>query len=138
MIFKKSKEMKIELSKEDEIFLQSKESIKIVAEYPDVIAFDIYDDNTLIGFALLREYEKNKYFLWDYAIDTKYQNKGLGTKALMELIDYMRTEYSLKEMATTYIWGNDSARKLYEKVGFIETSVVDEDDIHEVNMELKV
>ena len=136
MIFKKSKEMKIDISKEDELFLQSKENIKIVAEYPDVIAFDIYVDNTLIGFALLREYEKNKYFLWDYAIDTKYQNKGLGTKALMELIDYMRTEYSLKEMATTYIRRNDSARKLYEKVGFIETSVVDEDDIHEVNMEL--
>ena len=138
MIFKKSKEMKIEISKEDEIFLQSKENIKIVAEYPDVIAFDIFDDNTLIGFALLHEYEKGKFFLWDYAIDNKYQNKGLGTKSLIELINYMKEEYNLKEMSTTYIWGNDNARKLYEKVGFIETSVVDEDDIHEVNMELKV
>ena len=35
---------------------------------------------------------------------------------------------------TTYIWGNDHARHLYERIGFTETDVVDEPDCHEVNM----
>lgn len=37
-------------------------------------------------------------------------------------------------MTTTYIWGNEHAKHVYEKVGFVETDVVDEDGIHEVNM----
>ena len=51
-----------------------------------MIAFDIYDDEKLIGFAMLREYEKESYFLWNYAIDYRYQNKGYGTKAHIEAI----------------------------------------------------
>ncbi len=139
MIFKESKEMKIDLWEGQEDFLQTKETIKIVVEYPEIKAFDIYlDEDTLIGFALLREYEENNYFLWDYAIDKNYQNRGLGTKALIELIDYMKENFNTKTMVTTYIYGNDEARKMYEKVGFIEDSIVDEDGIHEVNMELKI
>ena len=37
-------------------------------------------------------------------------------------------------MTTTYIWGNEQAKHVYEKVGFVETSVVDEPNCHEVNM----
>ena len=36
-------------------------------------------------------------------------------------------------MTTTYLFGNVHAKHVYEKVGFVETDVVDEDDIYEVN-----
>ena len=70
----------------------------------------------------------------DYAIDIKYQNKGYGTEALIELGNLLKTEYGVKRMTTTYIWGNEHAKHVYEKVGFIETDVVNEPDCHEVNM----
>lgn len=78
------------------------------------------------------------FFLWNYAVDYKYQNEHLGTKALKELISYMIANYNMKLMTTTYTVGNNQAKHLYEKIGFIETSVVDEENCHEVNMTYKI
>lgn len=46
----------------------------------------------------------------------------------------LKKEYGVKKMTTTYLWGNEHAKHVYEKVGFVETDVVDEPDCHEVNM----
>lgn len=136
MIFIKSKEMKINLTSTQSEMLSTKEDIiKIIKDNPDTVkAFDIYDNDELIGFVLVYEFEKNKYFLWEYAIDIKYQNQGKGTQALIDFINYMKDNFAAKEFTTTYIFGNDVAKHVYEKIGFIETDVVDEPDCHEVNM----
>ena len=134
MLFKKSNSMNISVLPEQEKQLSSKEKILANCQNSNVIAFDIYDDDILIGFAMLKEYEQREYFLWNYAIDKSYQNKGYGTKALTELINMMCYEYNMHIMTTTYIYGNDHAKHIYEKLGFTETDVVDEDDCHEVNM----
>ncbi|MBR0137340.1 MAG: GNAT family N-acetyltransferase [Erysipelotrichaceae bacterium] len=136
MKFIRSKEMKINLAPEQEDNLSSKEVIKeIISSHPDIVmAFDIYENDDLIGFVLVEEYEDRRYFLWEYAIDINYQNKHKGTKALQEFIEYMRTNHNAREMTTTYIYGNDQAKHVYEKVGFVETDVIDEPDCHEVNM----
>ena len=79
-------------------------------------------------------FEERKYFLWEYAIDIRFQNQHKGTRALIEFIDYLKTRHDAKEITTTYIYGNEHAKHIYEKVGFTETDVVDEPDCHEVNM----
>ena len=136
MRFIESKEMKINLTLAQSGMLSTKEDIKIIIkDNPDTVkAFDIYDNEELIGFVLVYEFEEKKYFLWEYAIDVKYQNKGKGTQAIIEFIDYMKENFGALEMTTTYVYGNDVAKHVYEKIGFIETSVVDEPDCHEVNM----
>ena len=136
MIFVNSTEMKIELTPEQSRMLSTKEDIKrIVRDNPDtVMAFDIMDEDNLIGFVLVHRFEERKYFLWEYAIDIRFQNQHRGTQALIAFIDYMKTRYDAKEITTTYIYGNDHAKHIYEKVGFTETDVVDEPDCHEVNM----
>ena len=138
MRFVLSKEMKITLTNDQQEHLCTKENIKIIALKKGVLTFDIYEYESLIGFAQLYEYEASCYFLWNYAIDINYQNKHLGTKALKELIIFLKNNYDLKEMTTTYIFGNDIAKHVYEKVGFVETDVVDEDGVHEVNMKYVV
>lgn len=50
----------------------------------------------------------------------------------------MIANYNMKLMTTTYTVGNNQAKHLYEKIGFIETSVVDEKNCHEVNMTYKI
>ena len=136
MIFTRSTEMKITLAPEQEDMLSTKDTIKlIIQENPDtVLAFDIYDEDELIGFVLVHRFEEKKYFLWEFAIDQNHQNQHKGTKALTAFIEYMKTHYDAVEMTTTYIYGNEHAKHVYEKVGFVETDVVDEPDCHEVNM----
>lgn len=136
MTFTRSTEMKITLAPGQEEMLSTKEDIKtIIRDNPDtVMAFDIFDGDDLIGFILVHRFEKQKYFLWEYAIDVNHQNQHKGTKALMEFIDYMRIHHDAREITTTYIYGNDHAKHVYEKAGFTETDVVDEPGCHEVNM----
>ncbi len=136
MTFTESTEMKINVRPDQEEFLSSKETIRaIIRENPDtVMAFDIWDGDDLIGFVLVHRFEAQKYFLWEYAIDRRCQNQRKGTKALAEFMEYLRVRHHAKEVTTTYIYGNDHAKHVYEKVGFVETDVVDEPDCHEVNM----
>ncbi len=130
----KSSGFNISLTSEELKEVGSIEKINKAFSYDNVLSFDIFNDDTLVGFAQLREYDKGCFFLWHYGIDNRYQNKGFGTKALIELINYLKDNYNLKEMTTTYLFGNEHAKHVYEKVGFVETNIVDEDEIHEVNM----
>lgn len=140
MEFTPSRELKFDLPPEQAEMLSSKETIKkVVEDNPDtVMAFDIYEGADLIGFVLVHRFEEKKYFLWDYAIAPRFQNMGKGTRALREFMGYMKTVHGAEEMTTTYIFGNDTAKRMYEKVGFVETDVVDEPDCHEVNMAVRL
>lgn len=136
--FIKSNSMKVEVLKEQEKFLSAKDRIENAIKMDNVVAFDIYDEDLLIGFAMLKEFDNGCFFLWDFAIDHKYQNKGYGINVLKELIIFMENSYNMHTITTTYVYGNDKIKYIYEKIGFIETSVVCENNIHEVNMIYKV
>ncbi len=138
MRFIKSDSIKIQVAKEQENQISSKERISKACQKGECIAFDIYNDENLIGFAAIKEYEKEEFFLWNFAIDLKYQNMHYGTISLNELISYLICNYSMKTMTTTYIYGNSHAKHLYEKAGFVETDTVDEEGCHEVNMILNI
>ena len=136
MVFVDSTDMKITLPPEQAEMLSSRETIReIIRENPDtVMAYDIYDEGELIGFVLVHRFEEKKYFLWEFAIDQSHQNQHKGTRALTAFIEHMKNCYDAVEMTTTYIYGNEHAKHVYEKAGFVETDVVDEPDCHEVNM----
>ncbi len=134
MKFIRSYEMKISVTPEQEKLLSPLEKIKKYASEKGNLAFDIFHEEQLIGFVLLRNFKESCYFLWDYAIDRRFQNRHYGSKALRELIRLLKENYGLHTLTTTYIWGNEQAKHLYESIGFVETDIVDENDIHEVNM----
>jgi len=62
----------------------------------------IMNDYGHIGFAMLRQYDKSGWFLWDYAIDYKYQNMKYGTRALKELIEIMKERKLLPKALPIY------------------------------------
>ena len=136
--FVPSNEMKVDVHKSQEHQISRKEKIKQNTHRHDTISFDVYDDSKLIGFVMLREFEKGKFFLWNFAIDKNFQNKGLGTQVLRDLICFLKTNYQLEVLTTTYKTGNTTAKHLYEKVGFRETEKVIDEEINEVNMELEI
>lgn len=138
MDFRKTDTLTIEINDKQADNLSSKTKIEKMLKSPDVLGFDIYSDDKHIGFAMLKEFEKGKFFLWDYVIVFELQNKGFGTKALRELIELLKKDYGAKLLTTTYKFGNNIAKRLYEKIGFVETDIVDDGDVHEVNMKLEL
>lgn len=87
---------------------------------------------------MLCPFEGNGFFLWNFAIDSAYQNQHYGQRALRELLAMLKQEHHAKVVTTTYTVGNDHAKYVYEKVGFWETDVVDGNGIHEVNMAVEL
>ncbi len=134
MLFKLSKSMKISVLPEQEKYLSSQQDIQEACINESVMAFDIYSYDLLVGFVMVRKFDEGAYFLWDYAIDYRYQNQSYGTNTLVEFICFMQETYNMTKMTTTYICGNTHAKHIYEKIGFVETDIVDENDCHEVNM----
>lgn len=134
MRFIRTNQFRISLSEHDQKQLSSMERIKQALTDSTILSYDIWDEDTLVGFAMLCPFEGNGFFLWNFAIDSAYQNQQYGQRALRELLKMLKQEYQARVVTTTYTYGNNHAKYVYEKVGFRETDVVDENGIHEVNM----
>ncbi|MEG1559980.1 MAG: GNAT family N-acetyltransferase [Clostridia bacterium] len=123
--------------KEDQLSqISSEENINIALKKENCIGFYAYEEQNKIGFALLREFKTHEFFLWDFIVDCRYQSSGKGKLFLKALINVLVKKYSAELLTTTYVYGNTIAKKLYNSLGFIETDVVNENGVHEVNMKL--
>lgn len=138
MRFVETRRMNIYLNGEDRKWLSSDIRIQEALEDESVTAFDIYNENSLIGFVLLKEWKEGCFFLWNFAIDSNYQNRHYGSKALKELLALLKDRYQARIITTTYTYGNSHAKYIYEKIGFKETKVVQSEDVHEVDMVLEL
>lgn len=134
--FVESSSMKVDVLKHQEKQISSLDKIEKVLEEKKALGFDISMDNQTVGFAMVREYQNNKYFLWVYAIDKKFQGQGLGKKCLKEFLVFLKQNYGCTELSTTYKMGNTVAKNLYESLGFQEIEKVEEEK--EVDMILKL
>lgn len=134
MRFMESNGLKIYLTEEDQRHISSQESIAKNMGGSNILAFDIYEGMLPVGFAMLRKFSEGGYFLWNFAIDSRFQGQGYGQKSLSALLKLLKTDYDAHIVTTTYLQGNTHARYVYEKAGFVETDVVDESGVHEVNM----
>ena len=128
--------MKVDVLKHQQKQISSLDKIEKVLEAKKALGFDIAMDNQTVGFAMVREYQNNKYFLWVYAIDKKFQGQGLGKKCLKEFLVFLKQNYGCTELSTTYKMGNTVAKNLYEGLGFQEIEKVEEEK--EVDMILKL
>lgn len=126
----------LQLKDEQYQFISSESKIREALMHEMCIGFYACDGQANIGFALLRKFAENQFFLWDFIIDSRYQGCGRGKEFLQLLINVLVNEYSAEIITTTYVYGNTIAKNLYEAFGFVETDIVNENGIHEVNMML--
>ena len=117
--------MDLKVAPEQEDFVAPNSVSIAQAHYDDKAWFRaIYADETAVGFVMLfDDPEKPFYYLWRYMIDTKYQGRGYGRLALNLVIDYVKTRPRAKELLVTYVPGEGSPEKFYEKLGFVNTGV---------------
>lgn len=93
-----SKAMKISVHPQQEKYLSSKQNIEEACTNENVLAFDIYSEDLLVGFVMVRKFDESAFFLWDYAIDYKYQNQNCGTIVLLEFISFMKDTYHMSNL----------------------------------------
>lgn len=116
----------LELHKEQEgIVAPNWNSIIVSLLFEDWNAKCVYNDDELIGFLLYGvDEDTNRPILVRYMIDKKFQGKGLGKKAILKLLDLMKTEYGNVKFYTTVSSENISAESLYKSVGFEKTGEI--------------
>lgn len=89
----------------------------------------ICDDEIPVGMVLYHEDEESEAYIFsEMFIDEQFQGKGFGGKATELVLDCMRKDGKYEKVVLCYIDGNDAARHLYEKYGFVETDR-DDDEI---------
>lgn len=138
MKFIPTTKFQLTLSEADQKQLSAMPRIEQALTDPDSLSYDIWDGDARVGFAMLCPFERNGFFLWNFAIDSAYQNQHYGQRALRELLALLKQEHHAKVVTTTYTFGNNHAKYVYEKVGYWETDVVDENGVHEVNMAVEL
>lgn len=91
----------------------------------------IYLEDTPIGFVwyATNPPEDERWWIVRFMIALDYQGKGYGRRALETIIAEMRQNPTCKDIHISFVPGNDIARRLYEKVGFVDTGVVEDEEL---------
>lgn len=91
--------------------------------------FCIMDDTQVIGVALVRDFtdEPLNYDLQQFMIDRQFQNKGYGTEALRQILNFLKQEGRFNSVEVCVNREDLAAIHVYEKVGFINSGYIDED-----------
>ena len=93
-------------------------------------AFVIYNDDLPVGMAMYYDLDSlNAYAFSQFFIDRRYQGKGFGYEAAAKIIQMMKDDGKYDKVILCYIDGDDAARNLYEKLGFLHTGEADGDEI---------
>lgn len=79
-------------------------------------------DGILIGFTMYGFSEEQNFFeLCRIMIDRKYQGNGYGPKAILLVIEEMKKLDGCKEIYLSTEPENELGKKIYEKLGFVNT-----------------
>jgi len=79
----------------------------------------IYADETPVGFAMLEvQPKKAEYYLWRFMVDAQHQKSGFGRRAMVLLIEHVRTMPNAIEFLTSVVPGDDCPQGFYEGLGF--------------------
>lgn len=99
-------------------------------ESHDTHPFAIYHGQELVGFMMVHEDPPKKALeLWRLAIAKEQQGRGYGSAALRKLIPLARESGKYTCIVIGYMQGNDRAKHIYEKLGFLPTGVVEDGEV---------
>jgi diamine N-acetyltransferase len=90
----------------------------------DLYPFGIYDGTTPVGFlmyALNFEHPNQQAFIQRLMVGDQFQGKGYGRFGMERMLEIFRADERIKEVGISYEPENDVARKLYARLGFVET-----------------
>jgi len=76
----------------------------------------------MVGFIMMSYYKlKDRYTIWRFMIDERFQGKGYGKSALTLAAQYLKEKYNVDEIFLSVKPSNTVAEELYSSVGFERT-----------------
>lgn len=97
------------------------------------LPFCIYNaEGRLVGFVMITvdASRSTSYWMNGFLIDAAHQDRGYGKAAILAVVEYIRARYPHSEcLNLTVCSDNTNARRLYEKLGFIPTGDVYDDEV---------
>lgn len=98
--------------------------------YPTANPMAVYADENLVGFVMFGfDEDDERYYLVRLMIDEKFQGKGYGKAATLEVIERMKQIEDCKEIYLSFVPENTGAEKLYQSVGFERTGEISDGEI---------
>lgn len=124
--------LRLKVAPEQEHFVASNAVSIAQAYFDQEIAWfrAVYADETPVGFLMLEDDVANqKYFLWRFMIDARYQGSGFGKRAIDLLVEHVKTRPGAQALFVSCVPGEGSPCPFYERLGFVPTGEVDEGEI---------
>ena len=119
--------MDMELPPEQAGYLASNAySIAQAHYYPDWQPRAIYCDGVPVGFALYDvegDGEPGRYAIYRLMVDHPRQQAGIGRRAMLLLLDEIRTGADARRITICYRPGNVAAQRFYASLGFVEIGI---------------
>jgi len=95
--------------------------------YPDMESFAVYDNEQMVGFVMFGfSVNFQRYYLVRLMVDERFQGKGYGSAATLEVIERMRQIEDCKELYLSCVPENTNAERLYKSIGFERTGEINE------------
>jgi diamine N-acetyltransferase len=105
-------------------------NVKSIAQakiYPAANPFAVYAEDEMVGFVMYGfDEDDDHYYLGRLMIDEKYQGKGYGKAATLEVIERLKQVGDCREIFLSFVPENTGAEKLYSSVGFKRTGKISE------------
>jgi RimJ/RimL family protein N-acetyltransferase len=108
----------------DALFPESFEDVLAVPWMRGVLA-----DGERAGFVMLSltHGTRDGQYLWRLLIDRLHQRRGIGTAALRAVIDHLHDQ-GVPRLYTSYVDGPGTPRPFYERIGFVPTGEIIDDE----------
>ena len=89
----------------------------------------IYANDTPVGFVMLHvDEDKPEYYVWRLMVDKDQQGQGYGHKAMLLVIEHVRSLPGAKELYLSYVPAEGNPVPFYRKFGFVETGEWEDDE----------
>jgi diamine N-acetyltransferase len=87
-------------------------------------------DDVPVGFAMLSvDTETPDYYLWRFMIDQRYQGRGYGRAAILQIIEHVRTLPNATELLVSWVPEPGGPAPFYLGLGFAPTGEMDGDEV---------
>ncbi|WP_449539801.1 GNAT family N-acetyltransferase [Ferdinandcohnia sp. Marseille-Q9671] len=94
-------------------------SIAEVQFLPNFEALAIYADDKMVGFVMFGlDEDDHNYWVYRLLVDERFQGKGYGTNALLQVIERIKEKPDANEIIIGYKPENIEAERTYLRVGF--------------------
>jgi len=116
--------------KEDQMGLVASNADSLVHAKKEITsrAYGIYTKDTMVGFLLFDNevYTDGYYWILRFMIDYKYQGKGYGKSAILQVIEMLKRKNDCTEIRVSHVPSNTVANAVYKSCGFEETGEYEE------------